>query len=172
MQKSIHKNIFLNILIGTLLSSCNSNQNNYDIDLSNFKIPEKKQLNNELKSQEDTIVSKKVNIINNLVPYKTKIELIGSSKLGKNDPFSFESQIDDFSRGLKLHGFLNTSNNQFALVSFYGTDGFLSQNSIGGINTNLLPPGMKVKNIDPKNEELIISSKEETYIFKLKNIKK
>ena len=169
MKKLIYINISY-ILIGALLSSCNNNQNNYDIDLSNFKIPEKKQVNTDQKTQVDSFSNKKENIINNLVPYKTKIELIGSSKLGKNDPFSVESQLDDFSINFKLKGFLNTSTNQFALVSFYEKEGFLSQNSIGGINTNLLPPGIKVKNIDAKNEKLIISSKDENYIFKLTNL--
>ena len=41
MLKTIYLKIIATIFIGTFLSSCNSKKENFDIDLTNFKVPAK-----------------------------------------------------------------------------------------------------------------------------------
>ena len=48
-----------------------------------------------------------------------------------------------------------------------GNEGAISENSIGGLNTNLLPNGAKVINIDNKKMQLKISFDNEDFIFEL-----
>ena len=46
-------------------------------------------------------------------------------------------------------------------------EGTITEESIGGVNTNLLPELAKVLNIDPKNKKLIIFYENEKFIFEL-----
>ena len=41
------------------------------------------------------------------------------------------------------------------------------EDSIGGVNTDLLPDGAKVLKIDPKNKKLIINFENEKFIFEM-----
>mgnify|MGYP001445617394 CR=1 FL=1 len=67
----------------------------------------------------------------------------------------------------KLTGFLNTKNNNYVFVSYLGQVGAITENSIGGENTNLLPNGAKVLKIDPKKLKLIINFENKDYIIEL-----
>ena len=64
-------------------------------------------------------------------------------------------------------GFLNTGINKYVFVSYLGEEGTITEASIGGLNTNLLPNGAKVLNIDPKKSKLIIKFEDKDYIIEL-----
>ena len=55
------------------------------------------------------------------------------------------------------------------MVSYFDKEGTITEDSIGGKNTKLLPKGAKVINIDPIKMQLIVTYKNENFIFKLKN---
>ena len=61
MYKFFHKNFISYLLLGILISSCNSKKENFDLDFSNFKIPPK---NNEkilnLESPESLVTKKEI----------------------------------------------------------------------------------------------------------------
>ena len=56
---------------------------------------------------------------------------------------------------------------KFVFVKYLGIEGKISEKSIGGVNTNLLPQGAKVKNIDTKNLKLTIDYENKNYMFEL-----
>ena len=68
--------------------------------------------------------------------------------------------------GKKIH-FLNTEIEKYVFVSYLGNEGTISRNSVGGLNTNLLPNGAKVLNIDTENKQLKIRFDNEDFIFEL-----
>ena len=70
----------------------------------------------------------------------------------------------------KLKGFLNTKNNRFVFVNYLDKEGTITEDSIGGINTNLLPIGAKVIKIDPKSKTTTINFENEILTFELWNI--
>ena len=89
-------------------------------------------------------------------------------KFGKKNPFSKgEAQLNQFSSNFKLTGFLNTDIKKYFFVNYLGKKGTISEDSIGGLNTDLLPNGAKVKTIDPNKKQLKISFDNEDYIFEL-----
>ena len=91
-----------------------------------------------------------------------------SARFGKNDPFSEEQiQENNLNSNFKLKGFLNTKNKNFVFVSYLGKEGTISEESIGGVNTTLLPNGAKVLNIDPIKLKLIINFEDKDYILEL-----
>tara|TARA_B100001093_G_scaffold419757_1_gene411440 strand:- start:426 stop:932 length:507 start_codon:yes stop_codon:yes gene_type:complete len=168
MSKIFHLNLFITILVGSLLSSCNGEKENFDVDLSNFKIPNKslvKNLNTEIA---DSSKTKNKLIKNELINYRNKSEVLSSVLIGKKDPFSEEGlNLNNLTSDFKLKGFLNTQSNKYVFVSYLNTVGTISEDSIGGLNTNLLPNGAKVIKIDTKFLKLIINFENEKYTFKL-----
>jgi len=162
----ITQKVIFPILIGTILSSCNSKKENFDIDISNFKP-------NKIIKKADK--PKKINVdsnnnlyIKDLVTLKNKEQILSNTKFGKKDPFSKDDiQINQLNSDLKLTGFLNTKINKYAMVKYLNNVGTITEESVGGINTNLLPNGAKVIKIDPKNYILIISLDNENFIFEL-----
>ena len=170
MSKFLPFNLVGTILLIFLISSCKGKKDNFDIDLSNFKIPNK----NEVAEPNPEIfdISKTTNKIikNNLVNYQNKSEILSSIKLGKIDPFSQEGtndKVNNLNNNFKLTGFLNTKDNKYVFVSYLGKIGTITEESVGGENTNLLPNGAKVKNIDPKELKLIINFEDKDYILEL-----
>ena len=170
MYKFFHKNFISYLLLGILISSCNSKKENFDLDLSNFKIPPK---NNEkilnLESPESYLTKKEI-IKNELKNYQNKSEILSSIKIGKIDPFSEEGikdEVNNLNTNFKLIGFLNTKNSKYVFVSYLGQEGTITEESIGGENTNLLPNGAKVLNIDYKKLKLIINFEDKDYILEL-----
>ena len=165
------KNFFLNIiwtsLLGILLSSCAGKKENFDIDLSNLKLPKTTKLKTSTKKNSAPLEVKNEKIQNNLVNYKQKSEVLNLVKFGKKDPFSEGSQVNKLNLNLKLTGFLNTENKKYAFVRYLNSKGTITEASIGGVNTNLLPNGAKVINIDPKNMKLTIKFENEDFVFEL-----
>ena len=53
-------------------------------------------------------------------------------------------------------------------MNYLNNKGTLSEDSIGGINTDLLPNGAKVIFIDPLGMKLKINFKNEDFVFELK----
>ena len=168
MTKFSYFKLISTFLVGILLSSCNSKKENFDIDLSNFKVSKKnseKILNSE---NPESLVTKKEIIINKLKNYQNKSEILGAVKFGKKDPFSEgDIELTKLDSKLQIKGFLNTDQKSFAFVNYSGRQGTIIQESIGGLNTDLLPDGAKVLKIDPENKKLIIEFQEESYTFEL-----
>ena len=165
MKKLISSKIIICFFIVATISSCKQSKQN-DFDFSNIKLPKKiTTQNKEIKNK----VKFKNNIhIKDLVPLKDKQEILSKIKFGKKDPFSEgDLQLNKLNSDFKLTGFLNTENNKYVFVSYLDKEGSISESSIGGINTNLLPEGAKVINIDPKNMKLIINFENENFIFEM-----
>ena len=166
MYKFFHKNFISYLLLGTLLSSCNSKKENFDLDLSSFKIPKKnneKILNLE---KSDSLVTKEEIIKNELKNYPDKSEILSAVKFGKKDLFS-EGDIEskNLDSNLKVIGFLKTNTNYYVFVNYLGNEGPITKESIGGKNTDLLPDGAKVLNIDPENMKLTIEIENDNFTF-------
>ena len=155
-------------LIGILLSSCQNKKENFDIDLSDIKIPRKSVSKNLNIENSFTNPVKNQKIQNNLITYKTKSDVLSLVKIGKEDPFSKgEIKLNKLSSDFKLTGFLNTKKTKYAFVNYLDNEGVISENSIGGENTDLLPYGAKVISINPKKKELIINHEEKNFFFEL-----
>ena len=169
MSKFIHHHLIATIFLVFLLSSCKGKKDNFDIDLSNYKIPNKSEVTASNLDISDA--SKTANIIkNNLVNYQNKSEILNSIKIGKIDPFSqggTNDKVNIFNTNFKLTGFLNTRDNKYVFVSYLGKIGTITEESVGGENTNLLPNGAKVLNIDPKKLKVIINFEDKDYILEL-----
>ena len=160
------KKVLFIILIGTILSSCNSKKENFDIDISNFKPT--KIIKKADESKKITVDSENKLFIKDLVTLKNKEQILSNTKFGKKDPFSKDDiQIKQLNLDLKLTGFLSTEINKYAMVKYLNNVGTLTEGSVGGLNTNLLPNGAKVIKIDPKNELLIITFNNTNFTFEL-----
>ena len=160
-------NLFATIFIGLLLSSCNGKKENFDMDFSNIKFPKKsnvKNLNQENLSSNET----KVEVIQNkLLKYQDKSDILSSVAIGKVDPFSKEGKEVNALTSLQITGFLNTGNNKYVFVSYKNNKGTLTEGEIGGINTNLLPNGAQVIDINEKIMKLTINFENKDYIFEM-----
>ena len=146
--------------------ACSPKNNNFDIDLSNLPRPK------EIKdTNTETLISMKPEnkvFIKELVTLKDREKIISEFKFGKNDPFTeSEISLNQLSSNLQVNGFLNTESEKFVFVKYLGIEGKISEKSIGGVNTNLLPQGAKVKNIDTKNLKLTIDYENKNYMFEL-----
>ena len=160
--------ITLASLAGVLLVSCTKKSSNIDFDFKTLKKP----ANISTKNENKKIFSIENNLyIKDLVPLKNKDEILSNIKLGKKDPFSKEVNKDlktnKLYLDLKLTGFLNTDLRKYAFVTYQEIGGALSEESVGGVNTNLLPSGANVVSIDSKNKKLIISFENENLTFEL-----
>ena len=132
--------------------ACSPKNNNFDIDLSNLPRPKKEKKTN-LEIQK--IIKPENNVyIKDLVSLKSRDQILSEFKFGKKDPFSkSDIPLNQLSSNFKVNGFLYTESEKFAFVNYLGIEGKISEKSIGGVNTNLLPEGAKVINIDTKNLE-------------------
>ena len=159
--KSIKINFFI-LFSAFLLSNCSRGNNNIDIDLSN--LPKPKTINKENKENKE--LNKK--FIKDLVPFKNKEIVVSQFKFGKKDPFSeSEFQVNKLSSDFKLTGLLNTRVKKYVFVNYLGNEGTISEKSIGGVNTNLLPKGARVIKIDLKGMSLTINYENEDFKFEL-----
>tara|TARA_B100001093_G_scaffold409766_1_gene398858 strand:+ start:90 stop:590 length:501 start_codon:yes stop_codon:yes gene_type:complete len=160
--KKAHFTLFLSIF----LLGCSQNNIKVDTDLSNLPKPKKVKLINKVDQTKPKPVDKK--FISDLVPFKDREKVVADFKFGKKDPFSQEEiQVNKLSSDFKLKGFLTTPNNKYVLVNYLDMEGTITEESIGGVNTNLLPNLAKVLNIDPKSKKLIIFYENEKFIFEL-----
>ena len=165
MIKPTLQKILIIILFIPLLGSCKKKADNFDIDLSNFK-PTNKTLKID-KEESKEILTKEV--INKLLPLKNRDEVSALIKYGKKDPFSNNESNDSkklFS-DLKLKGFISLSEVNYALVEYSNKEGVINMNSIGGLNTELIPNGVKVIEIDPIKEIIKLEVDEDNYEIKL-----
>ena len=160
------KNIIFILISSLYLFSCSQKNKTIDIDLSN--LPKPKNINIAEKQDKDLINPSDKAFIKDLEPYKDKKLLLTEYKIGKKDPFSkSEAQLNQFSSDFEITGFLNTNIKKYVFVSYLGNEGTISDNSIGGLNTNLLPNGARVIEIDTKKRQLKISYDNEDFIFEL-----
>ena len=163
-NNKLNNNLFV-IFPTIFLMSC-SQKLNTDFDLSNLPKPKKVSINQKENKQSSNLIAKEY--ISDLVPLKNKEQILSKFEYGKKDPFSeSEVQLNKLSLDLKLTGFLNTQAKKYVFVNYLGNEGTISEKSIGGVNTNLLPEGAKVINIDTKSLELIINYENENFIFEL-----
>ncbi len=165
MKINFTTKIILIFFASSFLFSCSKKNNDIDFDFSTLKkskkVNEKKIENKTQNNQIDK------SFIRDLVPFETREKIQSKIKYGKKDPFSEGSQVNKLNLNLKLTGFLNSNNNKYAFVRYLNNKGTITEASIGGVNTNLLPNGAKVINIDPKNMKLTIKFENEDFIFEL-----
>ena len=168
MYKFFQFNTISALLIALFLSSCKGKNENFEIDFSDIKIPNKSSV--EISNPEVSDSEKGGNRIikNELINYQNKDKVLSSVLLGKKDPFSkAKIKENNFTSNFKLKGFFNTKNNKYVLVRYLGEEGTLTEESIGGVNTNLLPDGAKVISLEPKKSKLIINFDNKNYIIEL-----
>jgi|TARA_B100002052_G_scaffold275852_1_gene280071 hypothetical protein len=166
MQFNISKKLFFITTLSLFFVGCSQKNNSVDIDLSNLPKPKKDKLIKKVDQTKLKPLDKK--FISDLVQLEDKEQVLANFKFGKIDPFSQEEiVVNKLSSELKLKGFLTTSNNKYVLVNYLDMEGTITEESIGGVNTNLLPNLAKVLNIDPKNKKLIIFYENEKLIFEL-----
>ena len=168
MSKFTHINLIATIFVGFLISSCKGENENFDIDLSDFKVPNKSEvIASNLDISDNPKTTNKITK-NLLINYQNKSEVLSSIQLGKDDPFSEEvnkGRLNKLYSDFKLIGFLNTRMNKYVFVRYLNNEGTITEESIGGVNTNLLPNGAKVLNIDPQELKLTINFEDEDYIL-------
>mgnify|MGYP000232604852 FL=1 len=158
------KKIILIFFTSIFLVSCSQNKI-IDFDISD--LPKRKKITVEKENKELVDVDN-TKFIKDLDIFESKEKVLTKFKIGKKDPFSkSETQVNQFSSDFKLTGFLNTKKDNYVFVSYQGNKGTISEDSIGGSNTYLLPNGAKVIKIDSKKSQLKINFDNEVYIFEL-----
>ena len=164
MMKSNFLSLLIILFFLPLLGSCKKKAENFDIGFA----PLNKSKNVESNDQDNKNTFNPENnlIIKDLVPYKSKQEILSKVKFGKKDPFS-EKELQSNKLNLKLKGFLNTETNKYVFVSYLKNEGSISEGYIGGIDTNLLPNGAKVISIEPKNKKLIIYFENKNFVLEM-----
>ena len=85
---------------------------------------------------------------------------------GRYDPFSSPLSLDA-PLGFQLKGIIGSINYKLAYVEYYEEAGFLKIGDIGGTETNLLPKGWLVKDIDIETGSLHLTSRGINAIIKL-----
>ena len=157
------KTLFFMFLSSILLFSCSKK---YDLDLSNLPKPNLPKPKKVVNTNKESEISDESIYVRELVPLESSEQLLSKFKFGKKDPFSkSETKENQFSSDFRLTGFLNTNIEKYVFVSFLSNEGIISEESIGGLNTNLLPKGAKVISIDTKKKLLKISYDNEDFIF-------
>lgn len=168
MNKRILKKIILISSCLIFFSGCS--QKSINIDLSNLPVSKKKEVVNKNKVDKVSSNSNNKQFIKDLSPLKDSQQILSKFKFGKKDPFSEEViQLNGFHSGFKLTGFITTKFKKYVLVNYLDNQGTINEESIGGVNTYLLPNGAKVMNIDPKNNKLTILHENEKFTFELLN---
>ena len=164
MKDNFLLNFFYITFSSTLIFSCSEKNN--DFDLSNLPKPKQTKIADPL--EKDLGNENNQLFIKDLIPFEAKEKLLSKFQFGKKDPFSKgETNENSFSSNFVLNGFLNTEVEKYVFVSYLGNEGTISENSVGGLNTNLLPNGAKVLNIDTEKKQLKISFDNEDYVFEL-----
>ena len=160
--KKAHFTLFLSIF----LLGCSQNNIKVDTDLSNLPKPKKVKLINKVDQTKLNPADEK--FISDLVKFKDREQVLANFKFGKKDPFSQEEiQVSKLSSDFKLNGFLTTKNKKYVFVNYLDIQGTITEESIGGVNTDLLPNLAKVLYIDPINKKLTIFYENEKFIFEL-----
>ena len=170
MKNNIITRIIIASFVSSLLFSCSKKNNDIDFDFSTVKKSKNVNVNNDENKVKKNPDDK--SFIKELVPFKTREEIQSKIKYGKKNPFSKgELELNELNSNLDLTGIVTTKINKFAMVRYLDKEGTISQDSIGGLNTNLLPKGAKVINIDSQKMQLSINYQNEIIVFKMKNSK-
>lgn len=157
------KKIFF-LVPAIFLISCSQKSNIIDFDISD--LPKPKSIKPVEDGTEEFTKTENEKFIKDLNIYQSKDNLLSQFKIGKKNPFSVnETRVNQFSSNLKLTGFLNTIKDNYVFVTYLGNRGTITEDSVGGSNTNLLPNGAKVIKIDSKKKLLKINFDNEIYIF-------
>ena len=110
--------------------------------------------------------SNKVNKANNLEFFllPKNQELINTEKLGKVDPFSLNNkkELDQFGN-IALLGVFSTKNSAHAIIKYKKLTGEISVGQIGGVDTNLLPNNVLLKEINIYIPEITLEFKNKKY---------
>ena len=162
--KKLSSNLFLILLFTALISSCSKPKDNFEIDISKLNLPKKNlepKVNLDTKFEKETVAYK-------LKTLQKKDEIIKNTKFGQDDPFSMgNGDSNNLISNFKLQGFISINNKNHALVKYREKTGVINIDSIGGLNTKLIPLDSYVKEINPQEEELIIMIDNEKYNIKL-----
>ena len=161
----IKKKFILILFTSIFLISCSKNNKIIDFDISDLPKPKNIKTNNQL--EKDTVIEDNKLFIRELVPFEDKEKLLSNTKFGKKDPFTKEGSSNKLTSDFKLTGFLNTPVKKFVFVKYLDNEGTISEDSVGGINTDLLPNGAKVISIDPLEMKLKINFENENFVFEL-----
>ena len=140
------------------------------MEFSNIKFPKKSIVKNSNQENLSSNETKREIIKNELLKYKDKSEVLNTVAIGKKDPFSKEGKKVNSLTSFQLTGFLNAENKKYVFVSYKNNVGTLTEESIGGVSTNLLPIGARVIDINDKAMELTINFDNENYIFEMNKI--
>ena len=159
MKKKL--NYIVTFIFIFFISSCGGNKKE-NFDFSDFKVPVKENINNETTPSDNTNSN---NVQYELKPLKNREEVLSSFKFKKKDPFKLDSQTSNKLSDIKLKGFLTISNKNYAVVSYLENEGSINTESIGGENTNLLPKGAFVKEINPSNGYVSFTFLDELFII-------
>ena len=160
----VKKKFILILPILIFLISCSKNNKIIDFNISDLPKPKVNKIIED--GNKEFIKPENEEFIKDLDIFQSKDKLLSEVNIGKKNPFSQgETDLNQFSSNFKLTGFLNTETKQYVFVTYLGSEGTISEDSIGGLNTNLLPNGAKVTNIDSKEKQLKISFDDEDYIF-------
>ena len=167
MFYNITLKIILVFFASSLLFSCSKKNNDTEFDFSTLKKSKKVNEKKIEKKLQDNATDKP--FIKDLVPFETREKIQSKIKYGKKNPFS-ESELEsnELNSSLVLTGIVNTKIKKFALVRYLDKEGTITLDSIGGLNTNLLPKGAKVINIDSQKMQLSINYQNENFVFKMK----
>ena len=164
MYKLISKRISIAFLGILLISGCNGKSKNNDFDLSGLKLPKKNVILeiDQLKNEDKKEVELK------LIPLDKRKQIFNTTSYGKRDPFSAsENESNKFINDFKLKGFISYKKENYALVKYKDKKGIINLNSVGGINTYVLPKKALVKDINPTQELIKLSIEGEIYTIKL-----
>ena len=166
MYKIFLKNIFITLAGILLITSCGVKSNNVDFDFSTLKLPKKKVSTNSDLSKD--VKKEKKEVALKLIRFDKREEIFNSVNYGKKDPFAIsEDESNLFISNIKLNGFISFQKKDYALIEFQNQRGFIDINSVGGINTKLLPKDTYVKDINPKQEQINLLIGGEDYTIKL-----
>ena len=88
MFKKLYLNLIITSIFGILITSCGGKKENFDIDLTNFKVPTKNKVEITKKNEDISSSSENQFIENKLLTYKKRSDVLNSTKFGKKDPFS------------------------------------------------------------------------------------
>ena len=163
MKNNYYLKLSFSLFTFFLLIGCSQqNKNNIDFDFTTLKKPKKITTKKEIKNIENNL------LIKDLVPLKNKEQVLSNNEFGKKDPFSERDvETNQFNLDFKLKGFLHTEFEKYAIVKYLNKEGTITEESIGALNTYLLPKDAKVINIDPESKKLIISIDNKNFIFEL-----
>ena len=162
----IKKKFILIFFTSIFIFSCSQKNNIIDFDISD--LPKSKKIKTAEKVPKALTQEENKKFIKDLDIFQSKDKLLSKVNIGKKNPFSRrENGLNQFSSNFKLTGFLNTETKQYVFVSYLGSEGTITVDSVGGLNTNLLPNGAKVITIDSQQRQLEISFDNEDYIFEL-----